>query len=71
MLDDELHEGHHEGAEAGEADYRILTPWKKPADRPKGWQPDLDDGVKVNIAPLARTGLLRIKNKFGQKEAED
>ena len=66
-----LHEGHHVGAEGGDDDYRILTPWKKPADRPKGWQPDIDDGVKVNIAPLARTGLLRIKNKFGQKEADE
>jgi hypothetical protein len=66
-----LHEGHHSGAEGGDDDYRILTPWKKPADRPKGWQPDIDDGVKVNIAPLARTGLLRIKNNFGQKEAEE
>ena len=66
-----LHEGHHVGAEGGDDDYRILTPWKKPEDRPNGWQPDIDDGVKVNIAPLARTGLLRIKNKFGQKEAEE
>jgi hypothetical protein len=66
-----LHEGHHAGAEGGEDDYRILTPWKKPGDRPKGWQPDIDDGVKVNIAPLARTGLLRIKNKFGAKDLED
>jgi hypothetical protein len=66
-----LQEGHHEGAEAGGDDYRILTPWKKPHDRPKGWQPDIDDGVKVNIAPLARTGLLRNKNKFGAKDADD
>lgn len=66
-----LQEGHHSGAEGGDEDYRILTSWKKPEDRPNGWRPDLDDGVKVNIAPLARTGLLRIKNKFGQKEAEE
>ena len=66
-----LQEGHHTGPECGAADYRILTPWKKPQDRPKGWQPDIDDGVKVNIAPLARTGLLRIKNKFGAKDLED
>jgi hypothetical protein len=66
-----LQEGHHSGAVGGDEDYRILTPWKKPEDRPKGWRPDLDDGVKVNIAPLARTGLLRIKNKFGAKDMED
>jgi hypothetical protein len=62
---------HYQAAKAGENDYRILTPWKAPQDRPKGWRPDLDDGVEVNIAPLARTGLLRIKNKFGAKDAED
>jgi hypothetical protein len=66
-----LQEGHHAGAEGGADDYRILTPWKKLEERPKGWRPDLDDGMKVNIAPLARTGLLRTKNKFGQKEADD
>jgi hypothetical protein len=66
-----LQEGHHAGSEGGDDDYRILTPWKKPEDRPKGWRPDLDDGVKVNIAPLARAGLLRTKNKFGAKEPED
>ena len=66
-----LQEGHHTGAEAGDNDYRLLTPWKKPSERPKGWRPDIDDGVKVNIAPLARTGLLRIKNKFGAKDLED
>ena len=66
-----LQEGHHAGTEGGNEDYRILTPWKKPEDRPQGWRPDIDDGVKVNIAPLARTGLLRIKNTFGAKDAED
>jgi len=55
-----IQEGHHEGAEGGEGDYRILTPWKKPADRPKGWDPDLDDGVKVNIEPFEKAGVLRV-----------
>jgi hypothetical protein len=55
-----IQEGHHEGAEGGERDYRILTPWKAPEERPKGWDPDLDDGVKVNIEPLQKAGVLRI-----------
>ncbi len=55
-----IQEGHHEGAEGGERDYRILTPWKAPNERPKGWDPDLDDGVKVNIEPLQKAGVLRI-----------
>ncbi len=55
-----IQEGHHEGAEGGERDYRILTPWKAPDERPKGWDPDLDDGVKVNIEPLQKAGVLRV-----------
>jgi hypothetical protein len=55
-----IQEGHHEGAEGGDRDYRILAPWKKPAERPKGWDPDLDDGVKVNIEPFEKAGVLRI-----------
>jgi hypothetical protein len=55
-----IQEGHHEGHEGGERDYRILTPWKAPEERPKGWDPDLDDGVKVNIEPLQKAGVLRV-----------
>ncbi|MBK8058259.1 MAG: hypothetical protein IPK33_10370 [Gemmatimonadetes bacterium] len=60
-----IQEGHHEGAEGGDRDFRILTPWKEPAKRPNGWAPDLDDGVKVNIAPLDRAGLLRASGVAG------
>lgn len=56
----QIQEGHHEGPEGGPSDFRILTPWKAPGARPKGWDPDLDDGVKVNIAPLERSGILRV-----------
>lgn len=60
-----IQEGHHEGTEGGDRDFRILTPWKEPAARPKGWNPDLDDGVKVNIAPLDRAGVLRVSGVAG------
>jgi len=66
-----LQEGAHSGSEGGERDFRILTPWKKPADRPKGWDPDLDDGIKVNLAPLARTNLLRLRLKLGTADLEE
>ena len=56
----QIQEGHHEGPEGGAQDLRILTPWKEPANRPQGWDPDIDDGVKVNIAPLDRAGVLRV-----------
>jgi len=41
-------------------DCRIRTPWKSDDELPKGWQPDLDDGVAVNILPLQTAGVLRI-----------
>ena len=56
-----VQEGHREGADGGDRDYRILTPWKAPEDRPQGWAPDIDDGVKVNIEPLQKAGVLRIR----------
>ncbi len=55
-----VQEGRHEGPEGGDRDYRILTPWKSAGERPQGWDPDIDDGVKVNIAPLQRAGVLRV-----------
>ena len=60
-----IQEGHHEGPHGDTRDFRILTPWKKRDARPKGWTPDLDDGVKVNIAPLDRAGVLRVSGVAG------
>jgi hypothetical protein len=54
-----IQEGRLEGPEGGDRDFRILTPWKSAEERPKDWDPDLDDGVKVNIEPLQRAGVLR------------
>ena len=54
-----VQEGHREGPEGGDRDCRILTPWKSADERPTGWDPDIDDGVKVNIAPLQKAGVLR------------
>ena len=61
----QIQEGHHEGPEGGDLDFRILTPWKAPDARPKGWNPDLDDGVKVNIGPFDRAGVLRVSGVAG------
>jgi len=54
-----VQEGRHEGPEGGERDFRILTPWKPEPARPSGWNPDIDDGVKVDIAPLQKAAVLR------------
>jgi hypothetical protein len=37
---------------------RIWCPWKKLEEQPVGWNPDINDGVRVNIAPVQRLGLL-------------
>lgn len=60
-----VQEGHHEGPEGGDWDYRILTPWKSPAERPLGWMLDIDDGVKVNLDPLQKAGVLRKNDIVG------
>lgn len=55
-----IDEGHHDSEEGDSSDCRILTPWKSHVQRPNGWDPDLDDGVKVNLQPLQRAGVLRV-----------
>ena len=55
-----VQEGYCDGPEGGDRDYRILTPWKPAEQRPTGWNPDIDDGVKVNLAPLQKAAVLRI-----------
>jgi hypothetical protein len=37
---------------------RIWVPWKSSEEQPVGWDPDINDGVRVNIAPVQRLGLL-------------
>jgi hypothetical protein len=44
--------------EGREREARIWCPWKKSEEQPAGWDPDINDGVRVNIAPLQRLGLL-------------
>ena len=35
----------------GEAPYDIFVRWKPLKEQPTGWEPDLNDGVRVNIRP--------------------
>jgi hypothetical protein len=37
----------------GEAPYDIFARWKSLAEQPLGWDPDLNDGVRMNIRPFA------------------
>ena len=48
----------------GEPNYDIYARWKPPQDQPLGWNPDLNDGVRVNIRPFVTAGVLRNKVKI-------
>jgi hypothetical protein len=47
----------------GEAPYDIFVRWKPLAEQPAGWDPDLDDGVRMNIRPFVEAGILREQPK--------
>ena len=42
----------------GEKPYDIFVRWKSLAHQPLGWDPDLDDGVRQNIRPFIKAGVL-------------
>jgi hypothetical protein len=43
----------------GEKPYDIYVRWKEVHDQPIGWEPDLNDGVRLNIRPFVEAGVLR------------
>jgi hypothetical protein len=43
----------------GEAPYDIYVRWKRLDEQPIGWEPDVDDGVRLNIRPFVEAGVLR------------
>jgi hypothetical protein len=44
---------------AGEPPYDIFVRWKPIEAQPLGWDPDLNDGVRMNIRPFVEAGILR------------
>ena len=44
---------------SGEAPYDIFVRWKELHEQPIGWEPDLNDGVRLNIRPFVEAGVLR------------
>ncbi len=46
----------------GEPPNDIYVRWKPLCEQPMGWNPDLNDGVRINIRPLVLAGILR--NRF-------
>jgi len=45
----------------GEPPFDIHVRWKSLAEQPIGWQPNLDDGVRLNVRPFVTAGILRAK----------
>jgi len=45
----------------GEAPYDIFVRWKSLEQQPLGWDPDLNDGVRLNIRPFMQAEVLRKK----------
>ncbi len=49
---------------AGEPPYDIFVRWKPLHEQPMGWEPDINDGVRINIRPFM-SGTLRKGGKKG------
>ncbi len=49
----------------GEPPFDIYVRWKTLAEQPVGWDPDLDDGVRMNIRPIVEAEVLKIENPSG------
>ena len=47
----------------GEPPYDIFVRWKKLSEQPIGWNPDLNDGVRLNIRPFMIAEVLRHNKK--------
>jgi len=61
---------------AGDPPYDIFVRWKPLHEQAIGWNPDLNDGVRQNIRPFIKSGILRkepkslLKNKDRGNEPE-
>lgn len=45
----------------GAPPYDVYVRWKALHEQPIGWNPDLDDGIRLNIRPFVTAGVLRSK----------
>jgi len=45
----------------GESPYNIFIRWKPLEKQPIGWEPDINDGVRLNIYPFIQAGILKKK----------
>lgn len=49
----------------GEPPYDLFVRWKPLHQQPVGWEPDIDDGVRVNIRPFMTAKPLNARGKNG------
>ncbi|NOQ95078.1 MAG: hypothetical protein GQ555_00495 [Desulfobacterales bacterium] len=47
---------------------KIHVRWKSSKEQPRGWRPDINDGVKINIAPWERLSMFPVKKIAGKVE---
>ncbi|MDP9476004.1 MAG: BREX-1 system adenine-specific DNA-methyltransferase PglX [Actinomycetota bacterium] len=52
----------------GEPPYDVYVRWKGKHEQPIGWQPDLNDGVRLNVRPFVEAGVLRSKFTINWKK---
>ena len=52
-------QGRLEDIRDGEPPYDVYVRWKPLHYQPMGWNPDLNDGVRLNIRPFVTAGVLR------------
>jgi hypothetical protein len=52
----------------GEPPYDIYVRWKPLDQQPIGWNPDLNDGVRLNIRPFVKAGVLRARVNVNWKK---
>jgi len=43
----------------GEKPFDIFVRWKEIHEQPVGWEPDVNDGVRLNVRPFVEAGVLR------------
>jgi len=52
----------------GEPPHDIYVRWKGKHEQPIGWEPDINDGVRLNIRPFVEAGALRSKFTINWKK---
>ena len=52
----------------GESPYDIYVRWKTLHEQPMGWNPDVNDGVRLNIRPFVNAGVLRSRVNVNWKK---